>query len=66
MYWHTIMLCFKGETMKQMLLVLLAMVAIALGGCGGGGGGSAPNADAGFFATDNLWAGYEGVWGDYK
>ncbi len=56
------MLCFKGETMKNLLLMLLAVAALALAGCGGGSGGSASNADAGFFATDNLSDNYDGVW----
>jgi hypothetical protein len=48
--------------MKNLLLLLLAAAALALVGCGGGGGGSASNADAGFFATDNLSDNYDGVW----
>ncbi len=54
--------CFKGEYMKNLLLLFLATLTLGVVGCGGGGGGSASNADAGFFATDNLSDNYDGVW----
>lgn len=41
----------------------IALLAIVLHGCGGGGGtGGGSTTDVSFFATDNLNAGYDGVW----
>ncbi len=49
---------------KTLLSVLLAVTAAILSGCGGGGGGGGSIGDGnlGLFLTDDLNAGYDGVW----
>lgn len=48
-----------------MAVVFAALSALVLAGCGGGGGGAA-SAEASLFLTDDLNAGYDGVWVSVK
>lgn len=52
--------------LRLLAVAFAALSALVLAGCGGGGGGAASAAAASLFLTDDLNAGYDGVWVSVK